>query len=58
MAAAHVSGTAALLLAQNPGWSPNDVQSRLDSCAALPGSQQYYAAGLLNDAKATSSGPC
>jgi serine protease len=58
MAAAHVSGTAALLLAKNPGWSPSDVQSRLDSCAALPGSQQYYAAGLLDAAKATSSAPC
>lgn len=58
MAAAHVSGTAALLLAEHPGWSPNDVQSRLDGCAALPGNPQYYGAGLLDAAKATSSDPC
>lgn len=58
MAAAHVSGTAALLLAEHPGWTPSDVQGRLKGCATLPGASQYYGAGLLDAAKATSPDSC
>lgn len=56
MAAAHVSGTAALLLAENR--SSSDVVARLKSCATPTGSPTYYGAGLLDAAKATSSASC
>lgn len=58
MAAAHVSGAAALLLAENPGLTPAEVADRLESCATLPGSSTYYGAGLLDVAAATSSSGC
>jgi serine protease len=56
MAAAHVSGVAALLLAE--GWPANKVAKRLENCATLPGSKTYYGAGLLDAAAATSAGGC
>jgi serine protease len=58
MAAAQVSGIAALLLAEHSGWSPSDVLDRLDACATLPGSKLYYGGGIVNAAKATSSAAC
>lgn len=51
MAAPYVSGAVALLLALNPGLSPQEVRSRLlDSCDDLgtPGYDMYYGHGLLN----------
>ena len=48
MAAAEVSGTAALLLAENPAWPRSQVESSLEGCARLYGSQKYYGAGLLD----------
>ena len=56
MAAAHVSGTAALLLAEK--LSSDQVAARLESCATPTGSSVYYGAGLLDAAKATSSAGC
>jgi serine protease len=58
MAAAHVSGTAALILGEHPTWSPAFVLARLDACASLTGDTVYYGAGLLNAAGATSLGGC
>jgi serine protease len=58
MAAAHISAAAALLLAENPNLTPAQVADRLEGCAALPGDPTYYGAGLLDAAKATSSGGC
>jgi serine protease len=58
MAAAHVSGTAALLLAEHPGWTPAGVLARLATCARPEGDPTYYGAGLLDAAKATSSSVC
>ena len=55
MAAAHVSGTAALLLAE---YSPSEVAGRLEGCATPTGSSTYYGAGLLDAARATSSASC
>jgi serine protease len=55
MAAAHVSGTAALLLAE---YSPGAAVDRLESCATSLGSPTYYGAGLLDAARATSSASC
>lgn len=56
MAAAHVSGTAALLLAEK--LSAEQVGPRLESCATPTGSSTYYGAGLLDAAKATSAAGC
>jgi serine protease len=56
MAAAHVSGAAALILAEN--YSADDVVARLKGCAAPAGSTAYYGAGLLDAGKATSSAAC
>jgi subtilisin family serine protease len=56
MAAAHVSGVAALLLAE--GLSSSKVETRLENCATLPGSKEYYGAGLLDAAAASSAVGC
>ncbi|MGB4309498.1 MAG: S8 family serine peptidase [Candidatus Cloacimonadaceae bacterium] len=51
MSAPYVSGAIALLLALNPGLSPQEVRSRLlDSCDDLgtPGYDMYYGHGMLN----------
>jgi serine protease len=56
MAAAHVSGAAALILAEN--YSADDVVARLKGCAAPAGSTAYYGAGLLNAGQATSAAGC
>jgi serine protease len=56
MAAAHVSGVAALLLAE--GLSSSKVEQRLENCATLPGSKEYYGAGLLDAAAASSAVGC
>jgi serine protease len=58
MAAAHVSGAAALLLAEHPGSSPTDVLYRLEGCALPQADPKYYGAGLLDAARATSSSGC
>jgi serine protease len=56
MAAAHVSGTAALLLAEKLSY--DQVAPRLESCATPTGDEKYYGAGLLDAAKATSAVGC
>jgi subtilisin family serine protease len=51
MATPHVSGVAALLLAQNPGLSPAELRSRLTSYAVdagSPGKDDQYGAGIVN----------
>lgn len=51
MAAPHVSGVAALLIAQNPALSPLEVRARLQSYAVdigPAGPDTQYGAGLLN----------
>jgi serine protease len=58
MASAHVSGAAALLLAESPSLTPAEVGDRLESCAILPGDPKYYGAGLLDAARATSADVC
>jgi serine protease len=58
MAAAEVSGTAALLLAENPAWPRSQVESSLESCARLHGSKKYYGAGLLDAGAVTSGAGC
>jgi subtilisin len=54
MAAPHVSGLAALLLARNPGLSPAEVKDRLQQSAdALPGwPPEAQGAGLVNGRRA------
>jgi subtilisin family serine protease len=58
MAAAHVSATAALLLARRPRLSPAQVEGRIEACASLPGQATFYGKGLLDAAKATSTNSC
>lgn len=58
MAAAHVSGVAAMLMAEHPGWSPPEITDRLDACATLPGDPRYYGSGLLDAGTTTSSSIC
>ena len=51
MATPHVTGVAALLLAQNPTLSPSDLKSRLTSYAVdagTPGKDDKYGAGIVN----------
>ena len=51
MSSPYVSGAVALLLALNPGLSPQEVRSRLlDSCDDLgtPGYDMYYGHGIIN----------
>jgi serine protease len=56
MAAAHVSGVAAMMLADH--LSPDAVEGTLTQCAVPVGDPRYYGAGLLDAAKATSPGSC
>ncbi|MGE5553439.1 MAG: S8 family peptidase [Betaproteobacteria bacterium] len=57
MAAPHVSGLAALLLAREPGLSPGEVKLRLqESAEQLPGwSPEAQGAGLVNGPRAVGS---
>ncbi|HVH11291.1 MAG TPA: S8 family serine peptidase, partial [Gemmatimonadales bacterium] len=48
MASPHVSGVAALILAQNPVLTAANVRSRLTTYAVNIGSATYYGAGLVN----------
>jgi hypothetical protein len=48
MAAPHVSGVAALLLAQNPSLTAAQLRSRLTTYAVNIGSANLYGAGLVN----------
>ena len=58
MAAAHVSGAAALVL--GAGYAPSTVEGRLECTArGVPGDRFHYGAGLLDAARATSLAiPC
>ena len=58
MAAAEVSGTAALLLAGIRRGRDSQVESSLEGCARLYGSKKYYGAGLLDAAAVTSGAGC
>ncbi len=48
MAAPHVSGVAALLLAANPGLTAQQVRQRLTAHAVPVGPSLYFGAGLVN----------
>jgi serine protease len=51
MAAPHVAGVAALILAKHPSWTPDQVRYALESSATdlgTAGWDQYYGWGLLN----------
>jgi subtilisin family serine protease len=55
MAAPHVAGLAALLLAKNPGWTPDQVEARIVATAddkGPRGKDPYYGAGRVNAARA------
>jgi subtilisin family serine protease len=55
MAAPHVSGAAALVIAAHPGWSNTQVRSRLTGTATdlgAAGRDSYYGYGLVNAAAA------
>jgi serine protease len=57
MAAAHVSGVAAMVIAADHT-SPGIVDSTLRQCADPIGAKKYYGAGLLDAGRATSLGGC
>lgn len=61
MAAPHVSGLAALILAQNPEFTNEQVRERIKS-TATPASETNIGAGIMNSFKALSQGstlpPC
>lgn len=48
MAAPHVAGTAALVLAANPGWNNTQVYNRLTQTATHLGAADLYGFGLVN----------
>ncbi|MGR9105875.1 MAG: S8 family serine peptidase [Gammaproteobacteria bacterium] len=55
MAAPHVTGSAALVLATNPGWNNDQVRLQLQSTAddlGDPGRDVFYGYGLVNAAEA------
>jgi len=61
MATPHVSGTAALVLAANPGWTNDQVRARLQTTAidlGAAGRDSQFGYGLVDaDAAALGSGP-
>ena len=57
MASPHVAGTAALVLAANPGWSNNDIRFQLQATAldlGPEGRDTHYGYGLVDALGATS----
>jgi hypothetical protein len=59
MASPHVAGTAALVIAANPGWTNEQVRTRLVSTAndlGTPGWDPQYGYGLVDAAEAALSG--
>lgn len=55
MAAPHVSALAALLLAQHPEWTPDQVQDRMESTArdlGKPGRDPHFGEGRIDFARA------
>ncbi|MBQ0960989.1 S8 family serine peptidase [Ideonella sp. 4Y11] len=53
MAAPHVAGVAALMLANRPNWTPAQVLSKMQSTArAFPGACPSCGSGIINAAKA------
>ncbi|QXC28458.1 S8 family serine peptidase [Aeromonas sp. FDAARGOS 1409] len=59
MASPHVAGTAALVLAANPGWSNEEIRRQLQGTAqdlGEPGRDTSYGYGLINAALASGSG--
>ena len=62
MAAPHVAGVAALLVAQNPGMSAEEIRTRLTRYAVdagPPGPDNFYGAGIVNarNSLAQNAGP-
>ncbi len=57
MAAPHVSGIAALLLAQNPGLTAAQLRSRLESFATPTDPSQQIGAGIVNARNALTQTP-
>lgn len=59
MAAPHVAGLAALLLAAHPEWTPAQVEERMKATAAdlgAPGFDEYFGAGRIDVARALGAG--
>jgi subtilisin family serine protease len=60
MAAPHVAGTAALILAVNPGWTNDQVRAQLRATAddlGATGWDPQYGFGLVDAAEAAAAGP-
>ncbi|MFB4160962.1 S8 family peptidase [Geomicrobium sp. JSM 1781026] len=53
MAAPHVAGVAALVMSNNPAWSPAQVRSHLNQTATPIGASNQYGNGLVNANAAT-----
>lgn len=53
MAAPHVAGVAALVMSNNPSWSPAQVRSHLNQTATPIGASNQYGNGLVNANAAT-----
>ena len=61
MSAPHVSGLAALLFGQNPGWTNQQVRDRMNACSddlGAPGRDPNFGFGRINLTRALSGTSC